>query len=190
MNILELRDAIYEDLESHLDQVVANGDTIRLRLVCDDWEGSSERRRFHILLRSVHELDISPSHDVLLSVFEDHPLTWMYNSTHYDVYFSKVLGDPYEVIGRLYSAHESLYGGWRPFSEFLNADVTILEGGHGLLIRGPEPAIKKYISALNGLAKTREVPTHTRALNCTVLLIDDMYAVCEGISVEEVGDEA
>ena len=188
MDIHELSESLYEDLDARVTCIEKADDSLHLNLQCVDWNDLDRTRAFTISLSDVKECSITPSDIESILVRDAHALLWRYSEPHFSIYFSELKAPANAVIARLYETHERMYGGWRPLSDFLNANPTILEGQHGLLISGPKSAVDGYEAAVADLLQYTVVESHAMTTNEHVLIIDDMYAIYGDIEVHEEAD--
>jgi hypothetical protein len=181
----ELCEGVYEDLNGRVSAVECGSDTCRVTFECDDWNGDERRRRFEIAFREVAESTVTPSYCDSLVTLNDHPLLWRHNEEHAEAYFSSEPSNPIEIVGRLYEAHEQLFGGWRRLDEYLHADSVMLAGGHGLLARGPKQVVNGYLAAIGNSLRYSIVRGHTPQGSKQVMLFDDHYVVFQEAEVVE-----
>lgn len=177
----ELCEGVYEDLNGRVVAVKSDLDTYRVTFECDDWNDCEQRRRFEFAFNDVPESTVTPSYCDSLETFNAHPLLWRHNEEHAEVYFSSAPSNPMELIGRLYEAHERLFGGWRR----LHADSMMLEGGHGLLAKGPKQAVNEYLAAIGDSLCYSIVSGHTPKGGYRIMLFDNDYVVYRDVEVVE-----
>jgi hypothetical protein len=80
------------------------------------------------------------------------------------LFFSKAPQDARVMIGRLWLRHQRETQGWIRFDRFLNRESVLpalLEGGYGLLAKGPERLLRAYAEELD----SADVPWSIAALH-------------------------
>jgi hypothetical protein len=83
----------------------------------------------------------------------DHPLLWEWWSDEKTLFFTGKPQDINSLIIDLYKIQNSFTRWWLPQQAFLNAGsleslIALLEGGHGVLAKAPEPLLKRYAAEL------------------------------------------
>jgi hypothetical protein len=181
----ELCEGVYEDLNGRVVSVESDLDTYRVIFECDDWKDHEQRRRFGISFKDVPESNATPSYCDSLETLNDHPILWRHNDEYVEAYFSSVPSNPVELIGRLYEAHERLFGGWRRLDEYLHANSAMLAGGHGMLVKGPKQAVDEYLAAIGDSLRYSIVRGHTPKGDCRIMLFDNNYVVYRDVEIVE-----
>jgi hypothetical protein len=191
ISIEELSQAVYEDLNGRI-VTVSNEPEYRVVFVCDDWSippndrhARQPQRAFELTFDEVQESTATPSSSGSLSVADDHPLLWNHNEEHLEMYFSSAPDDPYALVGMLYAAHGRLLRGWRRLGAYLHAGPELLKQGYGHFARGPRGVIEEYSRVVGTRCQYTILPGHTPKGGYRVVLFDECYVVCRGISVVE-----
>lgn len=88
-----------------------------------------------------------------LQMPREHPFLWRLASNTRSLHFQNKPRDTDALIGALLRTHQEATRGLLPFPSLLNCGsvpglVALLEGGHGLLARGPEPLMRAYIAEI------------------------------------------
>lgn len=190
VDLTDLCNELYEDLNGQIMSVHQTRESLKIEIACDDWERPADNlRRFELAFTGVPEAEVWPGSISSISVLHEHPLLWRYSEPGSSIYFSSVPHNSYEVLGRVREAHERTYSGWRDLRDYLNACPAILDRGHGLLIRGPRPAIHAYALAIDGAIAYSIVAEHNSRMATSVpyraFIAEDMYVVFQSCSIEE-----
>lgn len=183
MNIDDLSEQLYEDLNGHIRSISVENEHLCLNMECDDWSKPGERLHFKINCYGVRESQVEVGPIGWVEWLGSHPALVDYLEDHAELYFSSVPHDPYSVIGRLYTAHNSFYSGWRPFSMHINASANILTGGHGLIARGPRSLISALASSIEGLLNFNILNGHSPKEGLKALIIESNFVVCESVTL-------
>ena len=117
---------------------------------------------------------------------EGDPLLWEHNEQHGGLYFSNAPANTHEIIGRMFEAHQSVLGTWRPFESYISATTAILASGCGLLARGPRPLLEVYQASLHGVLDVYFAPSHMPAGGNSVMYFDDAFVIYESYALAEV----
>lgn len=191
MNIEELLEHVYEDLNGKITSVDYNDDLL-VNYQCDDWNDCEKTRRFIITCVDVKESDIreSPSGDVNFT--SDHQLLWNHNEPHGYLYYSSEPKNRYEILGRVWEAHELVLKGWRPLTDYVNTYhagefIEFCKDSNGLLAQGPKPILEAYDKAVTGLVTTNYVPSYNPEGGYKALVFDDGFVICKSVTVVEIG---
>lgn len=190
MTIDELASLVYEDLNGRIVSVCGSGRDLEVVYECDHWRDHDRRVAFRLLCAEVAESTVVPQVSESLGWLGDHPVLHDHCREHANLYFSSVPDNPYEILGRLYQAHERFYEGWREFRDYVNTcgnTVTVLSGGAGLLAKGPALLVQEFEKAITGLMSTNVVDNPLRIGdygNYRVLLFDESFVVCRTCEVE------
>lgn len=116
--------------------------------------------RWRLVLRDVREHEIQLGLCESFDVHDTHPLLWPHVDPRGSLFFSKTAVDPRALIGRLWVRHQRETDGWLPFERFLNHEVeleALLEGGFGLLAKGPDRLLRAYADELDANGVTSSV---------------------------------
>jgi len=165
MNIEELSEKVYIDLNGRITSVEDDEELVTIQFQCDDWEESDDDRNIIITCTGVVECELKPSMSGDVDLYNDHPLLWKFNEDHGYLYYSSEVDSKYELLGRVWEAHELSMNGWRPISEFINtisndSKIKFCPGKSGLLADGPKPLLEAYQAAVKGLVETNYVPSY------------------------------
>jgi hypothetical protein len=196
MTIHELASLIYEDLNGLITSARGTERGFEVVYECDHWRDHDSRVAFLLRCSGVAESTVTPRASDDLHWTDDHPVLHDHNSEHGILYFSSRPANPHEIVGRLYQAHETFYGGWREFREYVNTcgdTITILGNGSGVLAEGPLSLLREFEGALAGLLATNIVETPRRFGdygNYKALLFDESFVVCRECEVEPWPNEA
>ncbi|CCK75783.1 conserved hypothetical protein [Oleispira antarctica RB-8] len=191
MNIEELLEHVYEDLNGQITSVDSTGGLV-VNYECDDWNDYGKTRKFIITCVDVKESDIRefPSGDI--DFLSEHQLLWNHNEPHGYLYYSSEPKNRYEILGRVWEAHELALKGWRPLTDYANTYhagqfIEFCKDSNGLLARGPKPILEKYRKAIAGLVTTNYVPSYTPDGGYKALIFDDGFVICKSVVVVELG---
>jgi len=187
MNIELLSDKLYEDLNGQITRV-EHGDSLEIYFECNDWDDLNSIRKFKITCVNVLESEIQSCFSGEIEFTEKHHLLWKHNEPHGYLYYSSEPENSYEVLGRIWEAHEIACEGWRPLSDFINTghNVGFCNGQNGQLAHGPLPLLNAYQKAINGKMKTNYVPSYQPKGGLKVLMFDTCFVVCKSLVIEEV----
>lgn len=189
MNIAELSEKLYEDLNGQITNVdYSNGLVIYFQ--CDDWNDYETTRYFQIACHDVKESDLPPSASGELVFTDTHPLLWNSNKPHGYLYYSSAPNNRYEILGRIWEAHEKLFGGWRLLSDFVNTysegeSIGFCNGAYGLLAQGPLPLMELYQSAVQQYIKTNIIASYNPEGDYRALVFDTGFVICKSVEVVE-----
>ncbi len=185
MTFDELSESVYEDLNGHILTVTSDGETYCVIFECDDWRDNDRRRRFELVFEDVPEATATPSACGCFHIADEHPLLWRHNDESVSMFFSSASSEPFALLGRLHEAHTALFGGWRELSDYWQAGSELLRAGYGRLADGPRRAIEEYARVVGDTLRHSIVHGHTPRGGYRVVLFDECYVVCRGVSVIE-----
>ena len=190
MNIEELSENLYEDLNGRI-TAVDYADDLVIYFQCDDWNDYEKGREFKITCKNVAESEIKPLSSGEVEFTDTHQLLWNHNEPHGYLYYSSEPKNRYELLGRIWEAHEKVFGGWRPLTEYANTYnagqfIEFCKGGSGLLAQGPKSILETYQQAIVGKIETNYVPSYEPEGGCKALVFDDCFVICKSVAVEEV----
>ncbi len=190
MNIEELSENLYDDLNGRILTVDYTDDLV-IDFQCDDWNDPEVSRHFRIICHGVKETEILPCVSGEVEFTSSHQLLWSYNEQQGYLYYTSKPENRYELLGRIWEAHEKVLGGWRSLADFANTydvghAIAFCEGSNGLLARGPKPLMDIYKVAVDNYIHTNFVPSHTPEGGYKALVFDTCYVICKSVAVEEV----
>ncbi|EJO3996544.1 hypothetical protein V6450_004551 [Vibrio vulnificus] len=190
MKIEELAEYLYEDLNGQITSI-EKGDVIKIQFECDDWDGNDVIRKFVINCFDVEESDINVSKSEAMDFCKEHPLLMKYNEPQGELYYSSIAANKYEVLGRIYEAHELVASGWRPLSDHINTSyagqhITFCEGSYGLLARGPQSLLNIYAASIKDLITTNYVSSFKPKGSFKALVFDHGFVICKSVEVSEM----
>ncbi|EGQ7683629.1 hypothetical protein IZS58_004576 [Vibrio parahaemolyticus] len=190
MKIEELAEYLYEDLNGRITSI-EQGDVLKIQFECDDWLENDVIRRFEITCIDVEESEINVSGSGGLGFYNEHPLLLKYNEPQGELYYSSEAINKYEILGRIYAAHESVLIGWRPLSEYLNIShagerIAFCDGSYGLLARGPKSLLNIYAESIKGLITTNYVFAFNPQGSFKVLVFEHGYVICKFVELVEM----
>jgi hypothetical protein len=185
MTFNEFSEAVHEDLNAIIVSFSSEEKTCRVIFECDDWTGGNRRRRFELFFEDVPEVSVWPSGCSGIHAAKEHPLLWEYNDESVSMFFSSPPLNPLALLGKLYETHTSLIGRWRTMSAYWIADSKLLQGGHGRLAIGPRRVLEEYARTIGDTLSFSIVHGHQPRGGYRVVLFDEHYVICRGISVVE-----
>ncbi|PWF24046.1 hypothetical protein [Corticimicrobacter populi] len=203
MNLQQLADALYDDLNGYIHRVEDTGtDALLIHLGCDDWvlneqqqsirsDAHDAQRRFVIRCRQVMESNVRPTQTGELIFTDHHPLLWDYTEPHGGLYYAgETTASAHEILGRIYDAQTRILRSWRPLQHYANSyrrEGNLIFGTDraGLLARGPKPLLDAYQTALDGVLRTYFVPSHTPQGKAMALIFDDCFLICREAEIME-----
>lgn len=185
MNIEELSEQLYEDLNGFINSISINNEYMTIAMECDDWANQERKLNIQLLCKGVRESTINVGPISFVKWQGEHVVLSEYSEEHVHLYFSSAPKDPYSVIGHLYTAHQSFFSGWRPFTMHIHASATILADGNGLLARGPRSLIEILASSVEGQLHVNIVKSYSPNSKYMALILDDTFVICESISLVE-----
>ena len=191
MDIDTLASALYEDLEGWIVGARILNEELVLEVTCDDWQGKGPRRHFEIFCTAADEWRVSVGAGAAGGVewTEDHRVLLEHRGAQGALYFSSAPARPEEVF---YTAHAILtaeFAGWRGPAHFLNGTPDVfrrhLEGGIGLLARGPVVVLEKLAADLQPLLNVNVVHSHQAKPDRKALVVGTNWVVCKAVRVQE-----
>ncbi len=187
MKIEELSEKLYEDLNGRITAVDFLEDLV-IYFQCDDWNDHDKIRFFKITCHGVKESNVHPSASGELEFTDSHQLLWNHNEPHGYLYYSSEPENRYEILGRIWVAHERLLGGWRSLKEYANTYnkgqlIEFCQGSHGQLAQGPKPLMEVYQDAVGDKVKTNYVPSYNPEGGYKALVFDECFVICKKVSV-------
>lgn len=185
MNIQELCENFYEDLNGRIVAVTQVGTDIAVDLTCQCWSGAGKWRLFRLTASEPVECDVSVGPTGLLMFTEDHIVALDHNSPHVELYYSSSPNNPHEVLGVLLEAHGRICGRWRPLEKYVNASAEELQRGNGLLARGPESVIEQYRAAITRYLRVYSLPSYVPKGGYKALVFDESFLVSRDVAIEE-----
>lgn len=202
LQIDELCEHLYEDLEMAVTQISSQYDqqnylkAIVFTLECYDWRYgkmgviTKQRRRFTITCQEPREHTLSVGGTREINFLKEHALLYEHNDVQSSLYFSSAPNNPYEVLGRLSEAHQSLFHDWRPMERYFNLFpegqfIPLLRRGNGLLARAARTAISLYSSAVENCLAIYSHENYAPQNKFCLLLLDTGYVICQRIVVRE-----
>lgn len=102
MNIEELSEAVYEDLNGRIVSADHQDDTITLVYECDYWKDPDKRVSFLLRCTKVAETTVCPGVSEGLWWTTEHPLLLNHNEQHGSLFFTSKPTNPHEIVGVLY----------------------------------------------------------------------------------------
>jgi hypothetical protein len=188
MNIEELSEAVYEDLNGRIVSADHQDDRVTLVYECDYWEDPDKRVSFLLRCSEVAETTACPGVSGDLWWTSEHPLLLNHNHQHGSLFFTSKPANLHGVVGVLYQTHEDLFQGWRPLRDHINhcgKTHEILASGNGLLARGPIPLLELYQKSVQRLIKTNIVNSYTPDGGCRAIIFEDSFVICKEVEVSQ-----
>jgi hypothetical protein len=189
MTIDELIEQYYDDLDGAITGFSGGTDTLDITFEYDE-SFQGEARIATIRCTDVRECTLHPGGIAELTRPADHPLLWQHVQPHQILAFSSAPPDPFELLGRLYCAHEQLFDGWRAPRDYIHATPEILSGGHGQLAHGPEKAVHAYREIAQRFVQCSVVPQLTPKESCQLILFDEAFVICRDVSLLDSPEKA
>ncbi|MFS1438707.1 hypothetical protein [Shewanella sp. 10N.286.48.A6] len=187
MNIETLCENIYEDLEGYISNIETTYMGISFVYETDHWDDYDKRVRFKIECEGVAESTLNLDAGGSFQLLSDHPILDEYTGDSGSLFFSSKPENPNEILGLLYSAHESYFCQWRELSKYLNTNISfdeLLNSGNGSLATAPIKVLNIYKNAVSDYLKVNIIKSHTNDGGYKLLLIEDTYIVCKKFSVK------
>ena len=190
MKIEELIKEVYEDLNGKIVSV-ESCEHLSIHFECDDWVKEDVVRKFKITCLSVLESTVTKSFVGCIDLTISDPVLWNHNEEHGYLYYSSEYENSYELLGRLWVAHEEVYGGLRPLSEYINVPKSgghfeFCKGTYGQLAQGPRPILNVYESVTSDKISTKFVPSYKPEGGYRALFFDNLFVICKSVIVEEI----
>lgn len=191
MNIEELSKEVHVDLNGQITKV-NRSDDVFIHFQCNDWHDHETTRKFIITCKGVVEADVRESFSGDIEFKSQHPLLWNHNEPHGYLYYSSEPKNRYEILGRIWEAHEIQFGGWRPLTDYANTYhagqfIKFCSGTNGQLAQGPKPILDVYAKAITGLIETNYVSSHNPKGGFKALIFDNGFVICKSVAVAELG---
>lgn len=189
MNIQEIADNLYEDLNGEITDVI-HSDPLTIHFRCDNWDKHDEILSFVITCEGVIERNLHPSTSGEIAFLENHPLLWNHNEEQGRLFYSSTIKNSYEVLGKLLIVHEEALGGWRSLTDFVNLHTSenklkFATGPSGLLASGPLPLLQSYQKATRDNCTTNYVPSFKPTTRYKALIFDDNFVICQSVAVNK-----
>jgi hypothetical protein len=190
MNIEILSAGLYEDSNGVVTSVLLeeSGD-LAFVLECDDWNGSERRRQFTIRCKRLFKSDLCVGSANAISLYREHPLLLDRTVKQGVLYFSSRPVDAYQIYAEIWDLLAEQYGGWLIPSEMIGHSPSsfraLLDGGYGLLLRGPLFVLASAQARIDGAVKTQLVETHTVQGGGVALIVEDRFVICDEVEVAE-----
>lgn len=193
MKIENLINEVYEDLNAEI-TVVESDDHLTVYFECDDWTHENVIRKFKITCLSAIESTVVKSFVGRIDFSNSDPILWNHNEEHGSLYYTSEFENNYELLGRLWEAHEKAFGGLRPLSESLNIDnsgqsIAFCKGSYGQLARGPRSILNVYKLAIGNRIKTNLVSSYKPEGGYVALFFDRSFVICKSVTVQELNSE-
>lgn len=188
MNIEELSEAVFEDLNGGIASAAHQDTGLSVVYECDSWKDPDKRVSFLLLCSEVAETTVCPGLSEDLWWTAEHPLLLNHNSERGSLFFTSSPDNPHEVVGVLYQTHENLFRGWRPLRDYINhcgQTHQILASGNGLLARGPLPLLELYQKSIGHLLKTNTVKSYTPDGGYKAIIFDESFVICKDVEVSQ-----
>ena len=188
MNIETLSEKLYDDLNGVI-TCVDNTEELTIYFECNNWNNYDEIIKFKITCHDVVEKEIQPSPSGDLIFTSEHHLLWKHNEPYAYLYYSSAPENRYEILGKLWTSHEKIFGNWRHLSDYINVYyagnlIEFCTGRCGQVAHGPQPLIEEYEKAISGLIETKIVPSHLNKNLFKALIFDSGFVICKSVTVE------
>jgi hypothetical protein len=187
MNIETLCENIYEDLEGYVSSIESTYMGINFVYETDHWDDHDKRVRFKIECESVAESTLKLDAGGSFQLLNDHPLLDEYTGDSGSLFFSSKPENSNEIIGLIYTAHESYFRQWRELSKYLNTNISfndLLNSGNGSLATAPIKVLNIYKNAVSDYLKVNIIKSHKNYGGYKLLLVEDTYIICKKFSVK------
>ncbi|WDD99288.1 hypothetical protein [Thalassomonas actiniarum] len=187
MNIEILCENIYEDLEGYISAIESTYMGISFIYETDHWDDFDKRIKLKIECEGVAESTLNIDAGGSFQLFTKHPVLDEYLGDSGVLYFSSKPENPNEIIGLLYSEHESYFGDWRDLSKYLNTNIPfseLLSSGNGSLANAPINVLEIYKNAVSDYLNVNIVKSHKNDGGFKMLVVENTYIVCKSISVK------
>lgn len=210
MDLVQLADALYEDLNGYIYRVEyshGNGNQLLIHFCCDNWfydeqhqysvrhESDRKQRYFTIHCSGVVESDIQPSSSGGLQFTDQHPLLWDYTEPRGGLYYSAATSaSAYEILGRLSDAHAQALHDWRPVKHYINGyrrqnKLVLGTDGSGMLAQGAKPLMDVYQQALQDVLETYFIAATTPKGGVKALIFDEGFVICRHAELIETPEK-
>jgi len=191
MNIEELSNKLYDDLNGVITLIDNTNDSLIIYLECDDWNNFDILRKFKIVCHNVVDIEIQPSPTGEIEFIDSDPLLWDYNEPHGSLFYSSKSNNRYEILGKIWEAHQKVFSDWKPLTKYANIyrQGEILEfckDNKGQLASGPKPLLDRYKKALDDKIKINYVQSYKPEGGYRLLAFDSGYVVCKNVEVTEI----
>lgn len=166
----------------------------------DDAAGGLRPRGQYIIRGlSVREHRVSVGIFGSLTLVDDHPMLYQYNTPPVALFFKGKPADVNELLLDIEQAYASTFAQWRRFPQYINIAqplTTLLGSGGGLLGEMPKPLAERLAKVLaHHQLETKLVEgeahettdEHGRSRFYKALLIDESYMIALDFSVDELG---
>ena len=190
MKIEEFVDKFWEDLNGRITQV-EEGNELVMFFQCDDWDDTDKIRTFKFRCNGVVESTAIQSPSDSVRFLSQHPLIWDHNEPSGQLFYVSEPENRYEILGRMFDAHQKIYGGWRGFNDYANTyspgfNVHFGEGSNGLLASGPKSLLEAYAKSVRGRVETQLLMDNSRKADYKALIFDMCFVICESVKVKEM----
>ena len=187
-------ETLAEDLETYIVSVrIADEGDVVLEITCDDYEGNGPRRHFELFCSGVKDFSVSAGAAGAIEFSNEHPVLLEHKGAQGALFFSSAPERPDKVFFRVHATFTAEFDGWKAPSQFLNGDPATfrryLEGGHGLLARGPVVVLEKLKASLEPLLPVSVVRTHEGKPHLKALILGPHWIICTAVRVKERAGE-
>jgi hypothetical protein len=192
MNIETLAEGLYDDSNGLVTSIRLSADgELLFDLECDDWNDPQRRRQFTIKCKQLLDTDLCVGSANAISIHREHPLLLDRVGKQGGLYFSSRPQDAHQIYADTWDILNERYQGWAVPSEVIGHSPSsfhaLLNGGYGLLLRGPLSVLASVQIRIGTSLNTQLVETHIGQANAVVLAVEDHFVVCGEVEVAEHG---
>ena len=192
MDIAQLADTIYEDLNAQITAIWRTGESeLAMTLECDDWHGGDHRHRFELRCTEVKDHHLSVGYVDDIDFKSEHPLLFEYTGRQGSLFFSSVPASAEQVFYELNDVVASRFAGWVEPSVLLHGTprkiVERLGIGYGLLAQGPVSVLNELRTRLQHHLTTNVVEsTRPPDPDLRVFIATGKWVICKNVHVTEL----
>lgn len=188
MDIAQLADTIYEDLNAQITAIWRAGESeLAMTLECDDWHGGDHRHRFELRCTEVKDHHLSVGYVDDIDFKSEHPLLFNYAGPQGSLFFSSAPASAEQVFYELNDVVASRFAGWVEPSMLLHGTpseiVGRLRSGYGLLAEGPVSVLNELCTRLQGRLNVNVVQSYTPMHKPHVLIASGKWVICKDVHV-------
>lgn len=190
MNIHELSDSLHEELNGLVTSVRRIADRgLAFEFECDDWASTDNRRYFTVMCGGLVDTSMGIGVADAIALHSDHPLLLEHHGRQGGLYFSsKPTRDTHEIYAYLWDMLSNQYQGWIAPSGMLGSPSSFratLEGGYGLLFRGPVSVLSAVRERIGNDLTTQLIETYTAKTKALALIVGNHHVLCSEVEVVE-----
>lgn len=157
----------------------------------DSAGGLRDKNQYLVRAVGVQEHQVSVGIFKSLTLTEDHPVLYQYNTTPVGVFFKGEPDDANELVLDVFQGYASTFGPWRHIPTYINVQkplVDLVTGGGDLLGEMPKPLAERMVKVLeHHKLETRQIEGKQESPTVKAMFFDESYIVALDFTVEPFG---